>query len=69
MYTGRGPAGSDIADFHYEYDAVVLRTWEHGVDQQLALAGTVLRASPHGTEPNVAPAGYTASFLAVRRVT
>jgi hypothetical protein len=69
VYTGRGPAGSEIADFHYEYDAVVLRTWQHGVDQVLTLAGTVLRASPHGTAPDVAPAGYTASFLAVRRPT
>lgn len=67
VYTGLGPAGSDIADFHYEYDAVVLRTWEHGIGQQLTLAGTVLRARDHGAEPNVSPAGYTASFLAVRR--
>ncbi|MFE7558401.1 hypothetical protein [Kitasatospora sp. NPDC057500] len=59
--TGRGRP--PIADFHYEYDGAVLRHWEAGVGQRAVLAGTVLRAEPHGG----APAGRTASFLAVRR--
>lgn len=67
VFTGRGLPGTDIADFHYEYDAVLLSTWTAGVGQVATLAGTVLRASAHGAPPNVVPAGYTASFLAVRR--
>ncbi|MFF7456482.1 hypothetical protein [Kitasatospora sp. NPDC008115] len=59
--TGRGRP--PITDFHYEYDGAVLRHWEAGVGQRTVLAGTVLRAEPHGG----APAGRTASFLAVRR--
>jgi hypothetical protein len=31
------------------------------------LAGTVLRAEDHGSGPTLAPAGQTASFLAVKR--
>ena len=35
----------------------------NGVNQVLALVGTVIRAKPHGG----APAGYVASFIAVKR--
>ena len=66
-FTGRGRPGTSIADFHYEYDGVVLRHWEAGVDQRLTLAGTVLRAEDHGSGATLAKAGYTASFLAVKR--
>ncbi|WP_030277487.1 hypothetical protein [Streptomyces sp. NRRL B-24484] len=61
-FTLSGRGRPPIADFHYEYDGMVLRRWETGVDQRMVLAGTVLRAEPHGS----APAGRTASFLAVR---
>ncbi|MFB7469704.1 hypothetical protein [Kitasatospora sp. NPDC056184] len=62
-FTLSGRGRPPIADFHYEYDGSVLRHWETGIDQRMVLAGTVLRAEPHGG----APAGQTASFLAVRR--
>ncbi|MCX4843996.1 hypothetical protein [Streptomyces sp. NBC_00893] len=65
--TGRGKPGTSIADFHYEYDGVVLRHWEAGIGQRMTLAGTVLRAEDHGTGPGLARAGQTASFLAVKR--
>jgi hypothetical protein len=66
-FTGRGRPGTPIADFHYEYDGVLLRRWETGVGQRQTLAGTVLRAEDHGSGPTLAPAGQTASFLAVKR--
>ncbi|MEV0535560.1 hypothetical protein [Kitasatospora sp. NPDC050463] len=62
-FTLSGRGRPPIADFHYEYDGAILRHWETGIDQRMVLAGTVLRAEPHGG----APAGQTASFLAVRR--
>ncbi|WP_037676908.1 hypothetical protein [Streptomyces griseus] len=65
--TGRGQPGTPIADFHYEYDGIVLPHWPTGINQRQTLAGTVLRAAPHGTGPTLSPAGQTASFLAVRR--
>lgn len=65
--SGKGRPGSPIADFHYEYDGIVLRHWETGIDQRMTLAGTVLRAEDHGSGPTLAKAGQTASFLAVKR--
>ncbi|MFF2351097.1 hypothetical protein ACFVVL_15100 [Kitasatospora sp. NPDC058115] len=62
-FTLSGRGRPPVADFHYEYDGGILRHWETGVHQRVVLAGTVLRAEPHGG----APAGQTASFLAVRR--
>ncbi|MFE6871402.1 hypothetical protein ACFVFS_33205 [Kitasatospora sp. NPDC057692] len=62
-FTLSGRGRPPIEDFHYEYDGIVLRHWETGIDQRMVLAGTVLRAERHGD----APAGQTASFLAVRR--
>ncbi|MER7708116.1 hypothetical protein ABTX81_35160 [Kitasatospora sp. NPDC097605] len=62
-FTLSGRGRPPIADFHYEYDGGILPHWEAGVGQRVVLAGTVLRAEPHGG----APAGQTASFLAVRR--
>ena len=66
-HAGRGRPGTPIADFHYEYDGMLLRRWETGVGQRQTLAGTVLRAEDHGSGPTLAPAGQTASFLAVKR--
>ncbi|RST16534.1 hypothetical protein E2C00_17100 [Streptomyces sp. WAC05374] len=65
--TGRGQPNSPISDFHYEYDGIVLPSWAAGINQRQVLAGTVLRAADHGSGDNVAPAGQTASFLAVKR--
>jgi hypothetical protein len=66
-FAGKGRAGSAIADFHYEYDGSVLRHWETGINQRLTIAGTVLRAEDHGSGATLAKAGFTASFLAVKR--
>jgi hypothetical protein len=65
--TGKARPGSPIADFHYEYDGVVLRHWDIGIGQRMTLAGTVLRAEDHGSGATSARAGQTASFLAVKR--
>lgn len=66
-FAGKGRPGSAIADFHYEYDGGVLRHWETGINQRLTIAGTVLRAEDHGSGTTLAKAGFTASFLAVKR--
>jgi hypothetical protein len=66
-FSGRGRPNSQIADFHYEYDGIVLHHWENGIDQRLTLAGTVVRAADHGSGATLARAGQTASFLAVQR--
>jgi hypothetical protein len=66
-FTGRGRPNTEIADFHYEYDGSIVRHWETGINQRLALAGTVLRAKDHASGADVARAGATASFIAVKR--
>ena len=66
-FTGKGRPGTAIADFHYEYDGGVLHHWEAGINQRLTIAGTVLRAKDHGSGATLAKAGFTASFLAVKR--
>ena len=66
-FTGRGHPNTEIADFHYEYQGILLPHWETGIGQRVTLAGTVLRAADHGSGANVARAGQTASFLAVKR--
>jgi hypothetical protein len=65
--TGKGQPDTTISDFHYEYNGIILPHWPTGVNQRQALAGTVLRAANHGSGPSLAPAGQTASFLAVKR--
>lgn len=61
---GRGRGGTATAQFQYDYDGVLLPSWAAGIDQRPTIAGTVLRVAAHGPG---APAGLTASFLAVRR--
>ena len=65
--TGRGRPHTSIADFHYEYDGIVLPHWAAGKNQRQTLAGTVLRAADHGSGASLAKAGQTAGFLAVLR--
>jgi hypothetical protein len=60
---GTGLDGTATAGWRYDYHGVVGYTWPDGVDQVPSLLGTVIRVKAHG--PN-APAGYTASFIAVR---
>lgn len=63
-FVGRGRAGTDIADFEYEYDCRLSHEWESATPQQrVSLVGTVRRNKDHGT----AKAGATASFIAVKR--
>src|SRR5918995_670789 len=64
--TGKGRPNTAIADFHYEYDGMVLAHWETKVGQRTTLAGIVLRAADHGSGVDPARAGQTASFLAVK---
>ncbi len=60
---GEGLDGTATAGWRYDYRGVVGYMWPDGVDQVPSLLGTVIRVKAHG--PN-APAGYTASFIAVR---
>ncbi len=62
-FEGLGRPGTATDSFNYKYQASLAPTFPDAMQQRPALVGTVLRAQPHGT----APAGFTASFVAVRR--
>jgi hypothetical protein len=60
---GMGRPGTGTADWEYDYRGQLAYQWPNGVNQVPALVGSVIRAKPH----NGAPAGYVASFIAVKR--
>jgi hypothetical protein len=60
---GYGRAGTPTDNWEYDYKATTTPKWPNGIDQIPCLVGTVIRAKPHGT----APAGYVASFIAIKQ--
>ncbi len=60
---GTGRANTSTYGWEYDYYGQLAHKWPNGVDQIPALVGTVIRAKPH----NGAPAGYVASFIAVKQ--
>lgn len=59
---GTGRLDTDTAGWEYDYRGHLAYRWPNGVNQVPALVGSVLRAKPH----DGAPAGYSASFVAVK---
>jgi hypothetical protein len=60
---GTGRPGTGTAGWEYDYRGQLAYQWPNGINQVPALVGTVIRAKPHG----ISPAGYVASFVAVKR--
>lgn len=60
---GVGRSGTPTAGWQYDYHGTDAFTWPNGVNQVPAFVGSVIRAKPH----NGSPAGYVASFIAVRQ--
>lgn len=60
---GTGRPGTGTAGWEYDYYAYLAHEWPNGIGQVPAIVGTVIRAKPHGS----APAGYVASFIAVKQ--
>ena len=60
---GVGRPGTPTEEFNYKYQAALAPTFPEAVAQRPTLVGTVVRAKPHGS----APAGVTASLVAVQR--
>jgi hypothetical protein len=60
---GLGRPNTKTAGWEYDYAGQLAHQWPKGVNQVPAIVGSVIRANPHGD----APAGYVASFIAVRQ--
>jgi hypothetical protein len=60
---GKGRPGTGTAALFYDYDGELALTWPNGVNQVPAIVGSVIRVKPH----DGGPAGYVASFIAVKR--
>ena len=60
---GQGRPGTSTEKLFYDYEGSLVSLWPNGVDQRRAIVGSVIRVKPHDS----APAGYVASFIAVKR--
>lgn len=60
---GKGRPGTLTEKYFYDYDGSLAYHWPNGVNQTPAIVGSVIRVKPH----DGAPAGYVASFIAVKR--
>ncbi len=60
---GQGRPGTGTAALFYDYDGWLTTKWPNGVNQRQAIVGSVIRVKPH----DGAPAGYVASFIAVKQ--
>jgi len=65
-FQGVGMVGGE--EWIYDYEGYLVSHWPNGVQQRLAIVGSVIRTIPHsGGQPGtVAPAGVVASFYAVK---
>ncbi len=61
---GLGIDGTATAGWRYDYRGTLAYAWPEAVNQIPCLVGTVIRVNAHGPG---APAGVTASFIAVRQ--
>lgn len=61
---GLGIDGTPTAGWRYDYRGVPAYSWPDGINQIPCLVGSVVRVYAHGPG---APAGVTASFVAVRQ--
>jgi hypothetical protein len=59
---GLGRAGTPTDGWEYDYHAGLAYEWPNGINQTAAFVGSVIRAKPHDGQP----AGYVASFIAVK---
>lgn len=62
-FEGLGRPETPTDAFHYRYQATLAPTFSDADGQRPALVGTVMRVQPHDS----APAGFTASLIAVKR--
>ena len=64
-FQGTGVVGGE--EWIYSYVGYLVLPWPNGVDQRPALVGSIVRVIPHSSGTGgVAPAGFVASWIAVK---
>jgi hypothetical protein len=65
-FQGKGVVGGE--EWIYDYVGYLIRPWPNGVDQRMAMVGSIVRTIPHSSGTGgVAPAGVVCSWIAVRQ--
>ena len=65
-FQGKGVVGGE--EWVYDYIGYVIRPWPNGVDQRMAMVGSIVRTLPHSSgSGGTAPAGVVCSWIAVRQ--
>jgi hypothetical protein len=65
-FQGKGVVGGE--EWIYDYVGYLIRPWPNGVDQRMAMGGSIVRTIPHASGTGgVAPAGVVCSWIAVRQ--
>lgn len=65
-FQGTGTVGG--APWVYDYVGYVIRPWPNGVNQRMAMVGSIVRTIPHPDGARgTAPAGVVASWIAVKQ--
>lgn len=59
---GSGRPGTSTEHYFYDYDGAITEYWPNGVNQVVAITGSVIRVKPH----DGGAAGLVASFIAVK---
>jgi hypothetical protein len=65
-FQGKGVVGGE--EWIYDYEGYVIRPWPNGINQRMAMVGTIVRTIPHSSgNGGTAPAGVVCSWIAVRQ--
>ena len=65
-FQGTGVVGGE--QWIYDYVGYLIHPWPNGIDQRMAMVGSIVRTIPHSSgSGGVAPAGVVCSWIAVRQ--
>lgn len=65
-FQGKGIIGGE--EWVYDYIGYVVRPWPNGIDQRMAMVGSIVRTRPHSSgSGGTSPAGVVCSWIAVRQ--
>jgi hypothetical protein len=65
-FQGKGVVGGE--EWIYDYVGYVIRPWPNGVEQRMAMVGSIVRTIPHSSgNGGISPAGVVCSWIAVKQ--